>query len=241
VGQSIGGGGGWSLLRSNPDARIGSDGGGTLNGGPINAELNTNLYTFGAASAGLVLQSIGGGGGLTGSAVGNVSLGSTNVSGNLSAGVIDAQLSGNVYTIGYASPGVVVQSVGGGGGMGDVVGGTAILGQTGTGTSTSTGGAITLQAGGRFIQTSGNGSPALLVQSIGGGGGWLSDVDGNATLGGTTAGGSNSAAANVKVTSSYRQIYTEGRNSTGMLVQSIGDVPRMYTSAPLWCGSTVLA
>ena len=33
----------------------------------------------------------------------------------------------------------------------------------------------------------------------------------------------------------------EGGGGDGVLVQSIGDVPRMYTSAPLWGGSTALA
>ena len=33
----------------------------------------------------------------------------------------------------------------------------------------------------------------------------------------------------------------EGGGGESVLVQSIGAVPRMYTSAPLWCGSTALA
>ncbi|MFM2172929.1 MAG: hypothetical protein RLZZ54_856, partial [Cyanobacteriota bacterium] len=222
VAQSIGGGGGWSLLRSNPDAQIGSESGGGMTGGSVNLRSTSNIYTTGASSAGVVIQSIGGGGGVTGSAVGNVTLGASNVSGNLSGGPLTVQLSGIVYTTGYASPAVVVQSIGGGGGLGDVVGGNAQLGQSGTQSSNSNSGTITLKTQGRAVQTDGTGAPAVIAQSIGGGGGWLSDVSVNANLGGTTASGGSSSAGAIQVTNNYKLIATQGRNSTGLLVQSIG-------------------
>ena len=132
------------------------------------------------------------------------------------------KLSGIVYPTGYASPGVVVQSIGGGGGLGDVVGGNAQLGQSGTQSSNSNSGTITLKTQGRAVQTDGTGAPAVMVQSIGGGGGWLSDVSGNATLGGTTAARGSSSAGAIQVTNNYKSIATQGRNSTGLLVHSIG-------------------
>jgi hypothetical protein len=221
VAQSVGGGGGWSLLPNIASAQLGSGGGTDLQGNAVNVTNTAPILTSGNASAGAVIQSIGGGGGVGGNTGTSLSLGATQVQGQLSAGNVSASQTGSVTTLGRSSAAVVVQSIGGGGGLGASTRGDAQLGQSGSNSNASSNsGSVTYQGQGTALQTAGVNAPALVVQSIAGGGGWISTVTGNATLG-SQGSGSGTAGA-VEVISNHDSVTTEGRNSAGLLVQSIG-------------------
>ncbi|WP_115019973.1 hypothetical protein, partial [Synechococcus sp. UW140] len=221
VAQSVGGGGGWSLLPSTASAQLGSGGGTGLQGNTVNVTNTAPILTSGNASAGAVIQSIGGGGGVGGNTGTSLSLGASRAQGQLSARTVSASQTGSVTTLGRSSAAVVVQSIGGGGGLGASTKGDAQLGQSGSNSNArSNSGAVTYQGQGTALQTAGVNAPALVVQSIAGGGGWIGTVTGNATLG-SQGSGSGTAGA-VEVISNHDAVTTEGRNSAGLLVQSIG-------------------
>ena len=68
-----------------------------------------------------------------------------------------------------------------------------------------------------YLISTGDNSPALVVQSVGGGGG-VAMVTGDVTMGATGSGTTN---GNVEVIN-QSIIETYGANSTGLLVQSVG-------------------
>ncbi len=156
-----------------------------------------NVIT-GNASAGILAQSIGGGGGNGGFAFsGSVAPFGENTSLNVgltvgglggdggAAGNVRVTNDGLITTYGAAAAGIVAQSIGGGGGNG----GAAVTGQIAGGDPTSGGRAINVgvtvggmggdgnAAGKVFVEQSGGimtlgpGSDGILAQSIGGGGG----------------------------------------------------------------------
>ncbi|WP_206749537.1 autotransporter outer membrane beta-barrel domain-containing protein [Synechococcus sp. UW105] len=219
VAQSIGGGGGWSLLRSTPNAQLGSEAGTSLKGGNVTLTSTSTIGTAANFSTAAVIQSVGGGGGVTGNALGNVTLGASKVRGNLSAGSINAKLTGNAITEGQNSAALVVQSVAGGGGFGAEVKGNAVLGMTSTASSAADAGSVTFLGSGELVVTKGIDAPAIVLQTIGGGGGWIGNVGGNATLGATQIGSAN--AGSIQASINYKSIQTIGENSTGILAQAI--------------------
>ena len=204
---------------------VGANGGvgGAAGAATANIYPGATIRTTGSSSPGLVVHSIGGGGGiasgsvlgvgaLSGSAVGPTSIGvrgqigvgQQGGSGN-TAGVATVLHQGSITTIGNDSPGIIVQSIGGGGGIGGtpgtdpamtagtgapapnpaagvalddpVLGGPTVNirfnlslnvgGQGGTG---GLGNAVNVTQQG-MITTSGDYSPGISAQSIGGGGG----------------------------------------------------------------------
>ncbi|WP_038023751.1 autotransporter outer membrane beta-barrel domain-containing protein [Synechococcus sp. RS9916] len=243
VAQSIGGGGGWSLLRSTPNAQLGSEAGSSLRGG--NVTLTSTTETLGSTAAfstAAVIQSVGGGGGVTGSALGNVTLGASQTTGNLSSGSVTASLTSDAITEGQNSAAMVVQTIAGGGGLGAEVTGNATLGMTSAASSTANAGSISFQGKGNLIATKGIDSPGIVLQSIAGGGGWLGNIGGNAALGASHIGEANAGA--IQATINYDSIQTAGENSTGLLAQSIGGGGGFVGStsgSSLTLGSTVAA
>ncbi|WP_038023102.1 hypothetical protein, partial [Synechococcus sp. RS9916] len=238
--QSIGGGGGWSLLRSTPNAQLGSEAGSSLQGGNVTLTSTSTIGSAADYSTGAVIQSVGGGGGVTGNALGNVSLGASKVSGNLSSGSIRATLTGNAITEGKNSAGMVVQSIAGGGGFGAEITGDAVLGMTSAAAGTADAGSVTFTGNGELAQTKGIDAPALVIQSIGGGGGWIGNVGGNASLGATQIGSTNAGSINARV--NYQAIQTTGANSTGILAQAIaggGGFTGSTTGNSLTLGGTI--
>jgi hypothetical protein len=227
--QSIGGGGGnggygkahgifWS-------SGIGGAGGSGGAGGDISITTTDSSgiqsATSGNQSHGLMLQSIGGGGGNGGHAystavglyfAGAVGVGGSGGSGgaggslnllNLcpSSGSSCSALTGTIATGGYDSVGVLLQSIGGGGGYGGgaiaeayaagvdteftpatVSLATSVGGNGGTG---GDGNAISMVSG-LTVSTKGTGSHAIAAQSIGGGGGAAADSTAGANSYGNT-------------------------------------------------------
>lgn len=244
--QSIGGGGGQGGDGSDNQTgtlAIGGDGGGTGGAGGDGGQVHTydtsavTITTNGNDAAALVAQSIGGGGGTGG--VGSsaettrvdgselsVSVGgSGGVAGN--SGTIDLAMDTTIATYGNRSHGVLLQSIGGGGGYGVTgsVEGGLDLALGGTGGAAGNGDTVTFQlTGGAGIQTSGDGAFGLVAQSIGGGGGLAGDATGGSMTNATanlTSGGASGNGGQITLDIDA-PITVTGDESIGIIAQSIG-------------------
>ncbi|WP_157792872.1 autotransporter outer membrane beta-barrel domain-containing protein [Bordetella genomosp. 8] len=255
VAQSIGGGGGaggsstasGSKVNANITVGVGGTGGVSGNGGNVKAVFDddhANLITTAGYSAyGVLLQSIGGGGGQGGDGsdmasgnitVGGVAGGAGGASG--SGGTITIPTGGswiNISTTGSDSPALVMQSIGGGGGIGGAGNTSSALGLNtheialavgGKGGVTGDGGSIDASTGGAFT-TTGPRAYGVLAQSIGGGGGiGGAGNSGNllgAGLGGSGGAGGNGGSVNLALTSGSR-LNTSGAGAHAIVAQSIG-------------------
>jgi uncharacterized protein with beta-barrel porin domain len=232
VAQSVGGGGGVVGLTDMPGtatvngtvtAHLGQSGGGGANGA-VSVSGTTNISTSGLQSMGLLAQGITGGGGLatassasTSVFTGTVKLGAT---GGASASTVAATVNlsgGSITTAGAMSPGIVAQSIGGGGGLALLRASNVVLGGLVKGNAYQSGAYSTTVTSAASISTSGAASIGIVAQAIGGGGG-LAFASGKATLGGAP-GGSDAGAV---VVNSNASITTSGVNAFGILAQSVG-------------------
>ena len=219
--QSLGGGGG--LASAGIDAVdqsrlvvrpvLGADGGVGLGGAAINGTFSGGIYTFGDHSAALMAQSIGAGGGaalISGSVKVQATLGGRSGATGDGQSITIAN-TGAVATTGLGAHGVMLQSIGGGGGA--VLSDGAMVSVTTSDANSGDGGDIRLGQVGDVL-TSGNGSYGLIIQSLGGGGGW---VEGRfaGSAGGFGRGGI------IDVTIDGRVLAT-GSDSTAIFAQSLG-------------------
>lgn len=259
--QSIGGGGGAggassassSISSSKLTLAAGGRGGAGGNGGDITAFLDGNggnsFETQGYGAMGVVLQSIGGGGGMADS-------GSPRAHGTLSAGglgnrgghggkvVVGNASYANIATQGDSAHGLVLQSIGGGGGI-TMAGSTTAAANAGAlqldlhagsndpaGTTVSSnapqgyGGDVSASTD-LWIRTNGARAMGLVAQSIGGGGGIVSAGSGaglgSVKLGNISSGSDNSSAYGGKVDLQLTgSIKTFGDGAHGIVAQSIG-------------------
>lgn len=263
--QSIGGDGGdggWGFNASlsgslsassnfNANVALGGKGG---SGGNVAKAVDVTsigtISTVGDHSQGVLAQSIGGSGGNGGMTMNaglttkgnnfNVALGGEGGTGN-TAGAVTATRIGNTYTTGNSSDGILVQSIGGGGGNGgmSITGSGALFNSKnfsvsvgGKGSIGGTAGIVTATNTGNIV-TKGHSSKAILAQSIGGGGGnggaayafganaisTESSWTVTASIGG--AGGQGNTSQTVTVTNNGILV-TEGSYSQAILAQSIG-------------------
>ncbi|MGV2979475.1 hypothetical protein ACERNI_04615 [Camelimonas sp. ID_303_24] len=212
-------------------------------GGVVDVENSGAITTAGAASAGVIAQSIGGGGGQGGLTVaGAISAGegaANSVGGTGGAGgdaaAVTVRNSGRIVTSGDIAWGLMAQSIGGGGGSGGVAvaGGlsTGDKGETsttgGSGAVGGSGGDVALHLGGT-VRTAGKGAAGVMAQSIGGGGGVASFTGGlslgsNGLLTGATGGkgGAGGNGGGVSL-SGDGNVTTSGDNAPAMIAQSIG-------------------
>jgi uncharacterized protein YhjY with autotransporter beta-barrel domain len=263
IAQSVGGGGGkagssaasgtggFDAITINLDYSLGGSGGTGGNGGPVNVTIGDGaaVSTQGFGAAGIVAQSVGGGGGIatdgSDSSVGTLSLGATTGGKGGTGGeggVVTFLYNGGNPTIstgGDVADGIVLQSIGGGGGIASAGSSKwdqslGILGQplptltliSGASSGISgDGGAVNFNQANTplTISTSGLNSFGILAQSVGGGGGIIDTprtVAAPATLiGGSNAG--NGGTVNVTTTSST-VINTTGVGSFGIFAQSVG-------------------
>jgi hypothetical protein len=258
--QSIGGGGGVggassassSLSSSQLTLAAGGRGGAGGDGGTITAFLNGNandnnngnhVSTEGYGAMGIVLQSIGGGGGMTAS-------GSPRAHGVISAGargshagsggkiVVNDGSWSTITTAGDSAHGLVLQSIGGGGGIA-MAGSTTSAGDVGShqldlhagsanasdATGTHNSQAYSIHAAmGLKLNTYGDRAMGVVAQSIGGGGGIVSAGSAD-NLGSVTLGSSINDSVSVggyidlKLTGT---ITTRGDGAHGIVAQSIG-------------------
>lgn len=237
--------------------------GGTVNACTGNDCSVVNILTGGDMATGLVAQSVGGGGGIGSMGdpdAGNphslkldlgLTLGGAGGDGG-NGGAVAIQGDYNIVTGGAFSHGIAAQSIGGGGGMAAVTDPFGTLqstyeeGEAGIGVRASLGsladgaggdgGTVNVSANGT-IQTWGDGSHAMVAQSVGGGGGMAGSVinsdtpppsdlfierslvlgaDGSAT-GAPTGGGGGDVTLDTGAT-----IETYGRGSVGVIAQSVG-------------------
>jgi len=186
--QSIGGGGGLATVdtaAANGLVWLGgtsSASGVGGHGGEVNFDGGGSVTTHGDAAHGMVMQSIGGGGGVaiigssrefsgtapSGQQV-DMTLGSHNSFGLGNA--VYGNLAMNIQTSGDQAFGLVAQSIGGGGGIAtSQQSGAITLGMQASGTDAYDGGSVDI-GGSSLIVTSGVGSHGIVAQSIGGGGG----------------------------------------------------------------------
>ncbi|MGO4726693.1 MULTISPECIES: hypothetical protein [unclassified Inquilinus] len=283
--QSIGGGGGNGGIGSSnaysqggvvsikATVGVGGTGGSGGNGGAVNMTQyqNQTIQTLGSGSRGIVAQSIGGGGGNSQGGTLFLAAGAEGYEGRLSVGVgrtggsggdggaVTANTDGAITTVGGDADGVMLQSIGGGGGLGGSIGADAsshpILdrigefkdnkdrlsdeGNTytltvdvgGTGGGGGNGGAVALTHSGR-IATAGDWADGIVAQSIGGGGGAGgsstasgSKVQANITVGVGGKGGSAATGGSVAAIfddSHNNQIITTGYAANAVVLQSIG-------------------
>ncbi|WP_234051721.1 MULTISPECIES: autotransporter outer membrane beta-barrel domain-containing protein [unclassified Xanthobacter] len=238
---------------------LGGDGGTGGNGGTVKVSLtDSTVATLDDYAYGVSAQSVGGGGGDGGAAVAggssgigsimklnaNIALGSTGGAAG-DGGAVSVTLADSVIsTAGYASYGILAQSVGGGGGTA----GSAQTNSSGyfslgasrslTAAEMGNGGSVTLASasgsGPTSITTAGDAAMAVFLQSIGGGGGVAGDgftlTPGILQFGGDvslSAGGSGVIGDGGAVTFDaanlpYLTIATSGANAYGILAQSIG-------------------
>ncbi|WP_331326961.1 autotransporter outer membrane beta-barrel domain-containing protein [Methylobacterium fujisawaense] len=173
-------------------------------GGAVTVTQSGSVTTGGAGAVGILAQSIGGGGGNGGNAASlaapgfsfdktlNGLVGKLPIADTLSVtetigggkgkgnvgGAVTVTNRGAITTGGSDAHGIEAQSIGGGGGNGGTVSGSAVgkltVGLTlgGQGGSGGSGGDVTVtNAAGGLIATSGDGSHGIVAQSVGGGGG----------------------------------------------------------------------
>ncbi|NYT35816.1 autotransporter outer membrane beta-barrel domain-containing protein [Allopusillimonas soli] len=233
IAQSIGGGGGSAGSASGLFSVGGSVNSSQSNDANSVSVAVNSVDTKGDGSIGILAQSIGGSGGNGGSAAGITAVGGSGSSGG-SGGQVTVDVGTNISTIGEYALGVVAQSVGGGGGNGgstlaispgEPVATASIGGSAG---AAGSGGKVTVQSTmDGTISTSGDGSIAVLAQSLGGGGGngGSAELDGVQTpvtlvVGGKAGGGGG--GGEVDATLSHHIVETQGIAAAGVIAQSIG-------------------
>ncbi|CAM4202124.1 Autotransporter domain-containing protein [Bordetella tumbae] len=199
------------------------------NGGVVNAEnsAGSRIVTLGDGGIGMVMQSIGGGGGLSysvypqGIQTATVNLGG----GKGDGGVVSLIQNGAIDTQGKAAHGILAQSIGGGGGASRLIGAGNVVTQFNTAaTANGNGGQvdITIDDKGR-VTTRGAGAYGILAQSIGGGGGYawsgVNTAPAAGTISQSKAGTGNGGAVTVRVQGA---VHTTGENAPAVFAQSIG-------------------
>jgi hypothetical protein len=240
-------------------AAIGASGRAGGDAGAVDVTQNGSITTHGPNSEGILAASLGGGGGNAGgianltvarsgqgglSVVGSVNIGQSGGGGG-TANNVTVNSTGAITTQGYLSSAISAQSGGGGGGDAGYIANLNIAAGSNTGTLT---GSVTLGGSGGTGQaaksvritangaltTSGDDSPGILAQSIGGGGGNAANTfsltfgqpsSGQKSLGLTAAvGGSGGAGAGAlaATVTNYGDIATSGSFSHGIEAQSVG-------------------
>jgi hypothetical protein len=180
--QSIGAGGGGVFMSgvNAPIVNLGGTLGATGNGGSITLTNSGDLRSSGLGSHGLLLQSIGGGGGAVFGTFDNATV-NLSAANSGSGGFISLDHTGSIIVTGDGAYGVIAQSLGGGGGWVDGV-------FAGTAGGAGAGGAITLDVSG-VVFAPGEDSIGIFAQSLGGtGAGNISVLSDNMVRGGAGAG-----------------------------------------------------
>jgi hypothetical protein len=143
------------------------------------------------------------------------------------AGAVDVDVDGTIMTSGAAAHGVLLQSIGGAGGL--AVGALDAPAALTGGLSAGDGGAISLTLGGDII-ANGDGSNGLVIQSLGGGGGWF-EGDFAGSAGGAGSGGAigvDVAGAIFAVTQDANAVFLQslGRDGGGDILVRLGELVR---------------
>ncbi len=247
--QSVGGGGGNGgttvaadgVSEVSGDVSLGGKGGDGGKGGLVTAKWADAIKTQGSNASAVVIQSIGGGGGTSGTTVSAAASSQYSmqaaVGGNGGGGGdadhVGGTLLGDITTEGDVAHGLLIQSIGGGGGhSGTTISGTAISklsANVAVGGSGGTGGdGMRVVAEVQDVTTSGHSSSGVTALSVGGGGGsagFSGALSGNSTdsinlsIGGS--GGSAGDGGTVEVNLAG-DVATAGHNASGIKALSVG-------------------
>ncbi len=246
----------WSAVSAT--VSLGGTGGAGGAGGEVDVTHSGQIATKGDWAQGIVAQSIGGGGGKGGTAVSDssgstlslaFSVGGSGGAGG-SGGVANVTLSGGTIATGtpegnpfpgFGAFGVLAQSVGGGGGVGVDASanatGTLRLGGGwgGGGGGGGDGGEVTVSTSGAgsLVTTQAEQAHAVVLQSIGGGGGVAGSGNASVTsglfkplmdvgVGGTDGYSGSGGSVSFDTNAAPLGISTRGINAFGILAQSIG-------------------
>lgn len=240
--QSIGGGGGQGGDADGWLWITGGSGGDAGDGGFVSVTNYAEILTRGPISSGLFAQSIGGGGGQGGDALGVGPYASITIGGRGGAGgnggVVWARNDGTIQAFSERSNGIFAQSIGGGGGVGGSA--TAVAIGPGAAASVAIGGDGGTGGNGDLVDVENSGAIAvwgdfsngIFAQSVGGGGGAGGSAYSYAlaggdqfslavavALGGAGARGGDGGVVDVLNTGS---IVTFDFNSIGIFAQSVG-------------------
>jgi uncharacterized protein YhjY with autotransporter beta-barrel domain len=228
--QSIGGGGGIGgagEADSIGSIVLGGSGGGTINGGTVTVDLTSgsNVITRGLAAHGIVAQSIGGGGGIGGTASGAPLSFNGNSPGNFGDGDdVSVTIDGLVETASNYSFGVLAQSIGGGGGFGGNAT-SAFIGSNGNLSSDGRSGDVTVTLNpGKSIKATLMDSIGIFAQSDAG---TANNGKISVTVDGFVAGGSGDNGAGVWVSGGKDNVLTV---NTGGSVSAVSGVAVQYTA-----------
>ncbi len=237
--QSIGGGGGLATVANSGFSASGTNRLGGVsavsdsNGGEVSLVIDSGtIATSGDGAHALIAQSIGGGGGIGNpdSANGLTTSGVANDSQALGyGGSVDVNVSANITTSGAGAYGIVLQTIGGGGGiMGDFAGSTGSASSSGSGSSNGT--TQLTQSG--SISASGANAAAIFAQNT------TANGEGNAinlTVNGTVTGGSGANGAGIRMDGG-----TIGSNGSGnsITVGAAGSVTAISGMAISYTGNS---
>ena len=224
------------------DMALGGSGGTSGSGGDITLDYRGQTSTTGDYADGIVVQSIGGGGGTGGTATAEGSEASANINiavggqggsgghgGTITASFNDSN-SNQISTQGYGAYGVLLQSIGGGGGQGAdgsefAQGHLSVSGGSGT---PGNGGTVTVSDYIYELTTTGDDAVGFAAQSIGGGGGVglagssaSTDDPGSHSIDVVLGGSPGSQAADVSVSLGSNEFTTQGDRAFGIVAQSI--------------------
>ncbi|WP_157015544.1 autotransporter outer membrane beta-barrel domain-containing protein [Mesorhizobium xinjiangense] len=216
--HSIGGGGGVGGDFTDVLAGDGGNGGNGGDAGLVEITSGADVTTHGQYAYGLLVQSIGGSGGVGG--VGEGIILALGGQGGEGGGGEDAIVNntGAVTTTGYGANGIVAQTLSGGGGAAGAAGGAiSVGGNAGAGANNS---ATAYVTNNNDVTTTGDAAVGILVQSIGGGGGVGAGAAGVAAVGGS--GGAGGSAGVARIFHVGGIVSTAGEFSHGLVAQSIG-------------------
>jgi len=228
--QSVGGNGGNGGSAADVDGSQGGSGGLAGNGNTVTTTVGSNVIMVAGADndAALHVLSQGGAGGQGNSSGGSGGNAGPGGNGGNASLIIDgsAGAGGEIASNGTYSPGVLVQSLGGNGGDGGTPSEFVIGPNGGSGSDGGNAGTVSVSGSGLVVRTGlqvdptlYEGSPGVLAQSIGGGGGSGGVSKGVFAIGGEGANGVNGNTATVALQS---KVETFGFGSDGLAVQSIG-------------------
>jgi hypothetical protein len=217
VAQSIGGGGGGGGGIGSLLASVGGTGGAGGDGGSVTVKNHGVIETSGGEARGIFAQSIGGGGGDSGTSVALISIGGS-ADEPSHGGDVTIENTGEITTRKNNADAVFAESIGGGGGSGSNSTGAISIG--GWGAGGGSGGTVDVTNSGSIV-TQGEASRGIFAHSVGGGGGSGAGGMGVVAVGGSGAASGNGGHVEVTVTSSG-SISTKGNTSDGIFAQSVG-------------------
>ena len=220
--QSVGGMGGDSGKATDGVATYGAKGGSGGAGASATVNLmSTTITMHGDYGTGVLVQSVGGGGGVAGKTDGVVAMSSSGGAGGEGGKVGGSLKDTTVSTDGDHAYGIQLQSIGGGGGASGSAAGVVAVG----GKSGGLGGdaeSVSITVDNASITTKGDHAVGLSLASIGGGGGQASSSSGAMAIGADGGGGGDGGSVTLTGKGHGIKSSTAGQHSDAVSLKSIG-------------------